>query len=133
MDGEICTSISGYEENPRELMFTLAYLTGQGWKASVLGRSEKEGDRKRAGVLPVLSSPIRLANSALHPPLVPPPLRRCRLPTGFRFKLISPYGRHPLPPWVGDRDQEHCPEVVSRRHTEAKTGAGRTAGMCLFQ
>lgn len=64
MDREICTSISGYKGSPRELMLTLAYLTGQGWKALVLGHGEggglEEGRRP-----PGLSSPIRFANSAL--------------------------------------------------------------------
>lgn len=57
MDREICTSISGRKGCPRELMLTLAYLTGQDWEASISGHAEKEGTwKRRAGVPPGMSS-----------------------------------------------------------------------------
>lgn len=44
MDREICTGILGHKEGcPRELLLTLAYLSGQDWEPSVSGHSEKEG------------------------------------------------------------------------------------------
>ena len=105
----------------------MAYLAGQDWKASVSGHSEKEGDWKRAVISPSLFSPIRFANCAAaitaavhrlwssghtHPPHVGVALPLPRLGTGTRSTAQS---------------------VVSRRHTEDGSGAGRTAGMCLFQ
>lgn len=132
MDREICTSISGYKGSPRELMLTLAYLTGQGWKALVLGHGEggglEEGRRP-----PGLSSPIRLANSAL-------PSRWCRRRCAAARRLWGSGSRssHLVGvtlslPGLGTGTRSTAQSVVSRRHIEARTGAGRTAGMCLFQ
>ena len=96
---DICTNISGHREGrPRELVLTLAYLGWPGLGAlslrALLGGGGLEEGRRPYG--PVQSDQACKVCAAAS--------------LGFRFTLISPLWRPPLPPWVGERDQEHSSE-----------------------
>lgn len=110
MDREICRRIG----LPRELVRTVAYLTGQGWKAGPPGTRRRRETEEGSSAQPVRSNQVCKL-------LPPPPL--LSMPLGFRFRLISPRWRRPLPPQMGARGQEHGPE-----HSELQTHWGWERG-----
>lgn len=124
MDRDICTSISGHKEgHPRELLLALAYLGGQSWEPSVSGLSEEEGDWKRSGIPPGPVQSNQLCKVCAAASLAGVSVSRSFLHLGV------PLSR----PGLGPGTRSTARSVASHRHTEVGSGAGRTAGVCLFQ
>lgn len=114
---DICTSISGHKEgHARELMLTLAYLPEA--KARSPQRRKIGGGQAPRQACPVQSDLQSLC---------------CHHTTGSGSRSFCHLGIPLSLPRLGRRTRSRANSVVSRRHTEVRSGAGRTAGLCLFR